>query len=409
MGLWKRTKEFFTYQHDEKRATTGQNYDFSKWFMPKNIFEGMASDTLADNEVIFSAISRLSNTMASLPLNLQEGHSPVSNNLAMLMKNSPNKNMTAFSFIREMEARRNSFGNAYAIKRYDDKFQIVGLEILENTKVNPMIDSDYGELYYEIQTVQGKYFAHNAEVVHLTHIYTSGYTGLSPLDVLRNTINYDKEIRKFSLSSIENGIKAGFVLSMATNLSDEKKKLTLDSFKNFYQSNGGGVIILETGSELKEIKKDFIDLKVFEVEKITKGRVANVFNIPAHFLGVSDNVSFSSMEQQSLEYVQNTILPIVRQYEQEFNRKLLTENERMRGQEFKFNLKGLLRADTATRGNFYFQGVRSGWFTPNEIRMWEDLPPIQNGDSLMVSGDLYTLDDILNRPEIKPTLKEVNK
>ncbi len=48
----------------------------------------------------------------------------------------------------------------------------------------------------------------------------------------------------------------------------------------------------------------------------------------------------------------------------------------------------------STRGEFYFKGIRSAWFTPNEIRALEEMPPIKGGDQLFVSRDLVPIDKI---------------
>ncbi|MFM9785430.1 phage portal protein, partial [Streptomyces scabiei] len=85
---------------------------------------------------------------------------------------------------------------------------------------------------------------------------------------------------------------------------------------------------------------------------------------------------------------------IATQYEKEFNRKLLTEKERKSGYYFKFSMNALLRGDMQTRGNFYQQGIRSGWFKPNEVRAWEDLPPEEGGDTLYLSKDLFPIDQV---------------
>ncbi|MGQ7173546.1 phage portal protein, partial [Escherichia sp. R-CC3] len=59
--------------------------------------------------------------------------------------------------------------------------------------------------------------------------------------------------------------------------------------------------------------------------------------------------------------------PIVRQYEQEMNRKLLNKKERQEGHYFKFNLGGLLRGDTASRTAYYQAAIRSGWLSQDDV------------------------------------------
>jgi HK97 family phage portal protein len=299
--------------------------------------------------------------------------------------------MNGFEFIRTLEAHRNTFGNAYALKEYDSKYQPRALWILDPNRVKPVLEKTTKELWYEVDADDGRYYVHNLEMIHVKHIHAVGYTGISPIDVLKNTADFDIKVKEFSLDQIDSAVKASFILKMATNMNEDRKRNVLLGFQRFYQENGG-VLIQEQGVDIKEIERKFIDTKVFEVERITRTRVASVYNMPAHLLGETEGVNYASMEQMSLEYVQNTLVPIITQYEKEFNRKLLTQAERKSGYYFKFNLNSLLRGDMKTRGEFYFKGVRTAVFTPNECRAWEDLPPMELGDKLYLSGDLYPID-----------------
>jgi HK97 family phage portal protein len=76
------------------------------------------------------------------------------------------------------------------------------------------------------------------------------------------------------------------------------------------------------------------------------------------------------VESRNIAFVQNTLLPWVRRIEETLN------PETPRGTSVKINLSGLLRADTATRTNAYAVGIDKGWFTVNEVRSFEDLPPL---------------------------------
>lgn len=383
---------FFRPKADPQAAESSVSGNFSPWFSPYNMFTVRASNTLATNETIFAAVSRLSNSMGSLPLKLLCNFVPVSDHFAAdLVVNSPNPNMNGFEFIRTLEAHRDTFGNAYALKEYDAKYQPCALWILDPNRVSPVLEKTTKELWYEVDGDNGRYYVHNLEMIHVKHIHAVGYAGISPIDVLKNTADFDVKVKEFSLEQLDSAVKASFILKMATNLNEERKRNILLGFQRFYQENGG-VLIQEQGVDIKEIERKFIDTKVFEVERITRTRVASVYNMPAHLLGETEGVNYASMEQMSLEYVQNTLVPIVTQYEREFNRKLLTQAERRSGYYFKFNLNSLLRGDMKTRGEFYFKGVRTAIFTPNECRAWEDLPPMELGDKLYLSGDLYPID-----------------
>lgn len=392
MNLWKRTKIAWNVFRNKYGDMTGG--DFSRWFRGgRSIFNWGSSGKLASNETIFAAVSRLSNSMATLPLKLYKEFKPLETVASDKIANAPNNNMTSFDFIRILETHRNVHGNGYALKMYDVRHQLEQLVILDPTCVNPIIEADSGELWYEVDGEKGRYYIHNLDMIHVKHIHTiqNGYKGISPIDVLKNTIDFDREVRQFSLSQMEGAIHASFLLKYAAHIDRTKKEEVIANFKDFYKDNGG-VLIQESGVEIVPIERKFIDTKVFEVEKITRSRVATVFNMPVSMLGETDGASYSSMEHMSLEFVTYTLLAIVRQYEQEFNRKLLTTQERRNGLYFKFNVGALLRADTATQMEAFFKAIRSGIYKPNEVRAMLEQPPEPGGDKLYISGDLYPID-----------------
>ncbi|MGF2820169.1 phage portal protein [Bacillus subtilis] len=389
MGFWSNVRSFFGGATEAKVATRP---DLPHWFSPRaSIFGNYGETTLADNETVFSAVSRLSNTMASLPIKAYKNYQPIESQASELLTYAPNHNMTSGEMIGLLETHRAVYGNAYAIKRYGMRYEVVGLDVLDPSRVQPVIEETSRELWYEIFGDNGNYFVHNMDMIHVKYTSVDGLKGISPLKVLRNALDFDRDVRTFSLEQMD-GAKISFILKVANQLDDDRKTAMLENFRNFY-SNNGGILIQEPGVEIKDLKKEFIDTKAFEVEKVTRSRVAQAFNIPLYMLGETQG-SVSNMEQLYIDYVQGTLMPIATQYEKEFNRKLLTEKERKAGYYFKFSMNALLRGDMQTRGNFYQQGIRSGWFKPNEVRAWEDLPPEKGGDTLYLSKDLFPIDQV---------------
>lgn len=355
--------------------------------------------SLANNETIFAVITRLSNGIASLPLKVYQNYNALNtsqSDLAELLE-SPNSNMTQFKFIRKMETLKNMTGNAYALIEPGIFAEPVALHILDSNAVQPFIEKDTRELWYRVTDDTAPVFIHNSSIIHISHLTGTGESGVNPLDVLKNTIDYDREIKEFSLNQMQNGLKANIVIKLATKLNKESMDEYTEVIQRFQKN---GILFLDQGKEFQELNGfNFIDPKVFEVEKITVERVARVYNMALNKL-LSDKQSYSSAEQADLEYIKDTILPIIRMWEQELNKKLLTQKQRDDGFSFKFNLNGLARADMQTRGDFYFKGIRSGWFTPNEVRALEEYPPRPGGDSLYMSRDLIPI-ELLSKIPVK--------
>ncbi|MEK5530658.1 phage portal protein [Viridibacillus sp. FSL R5-0468] len=367
----------------------GQGYDFANWF--GRTFWGIDNSQLATNENIFSVVTRISNTMASLPLKLQQKHKTIYNDVIDLLVNEPNPNMSGYELIQKMETSRNETGNAYVLIQRDIRFQPEALIPLDFNYVTPFINSDDGALWYKVQAENGTYYIHNGNMLHVKHITdASRWSGISPIEVLKNTLKYDKAVQEFSLSEMEK--KESFILKYGANVKKEIRDSIIADFKRFYAENGG-ILFQEPGVEVDEIQRKYVASDTLASERITRSRVANVFNIPVSFLNDNEGSSYGSNEQMMLQFVTMTLTPIVKQFEKEFNRKLLTKDDRKNGMEFKFNLGGLLRGDTAARTAFYQAMLRSGGMTPNEVREKEDLPPmIGNAEKLHISGDLYPID-----------------
>jgi len=374
----------------------GSTWDFSSWF--GRTFWGIDNSQLATNETIFSVISRLANTMSALPVKLHQHYDVIQNDVSDVLINEPNQNMSSFDLLNSLEVSRNETGNGYAVILRDIRMQPSDILPLDPNCVTEFIDREDGSLWYEVRGESKNMYVHNSDMIHVKHIRgPSRWRGLSPLKVLANTIKYDKAVQEFSLSEMEK--KESFILKYAANLDKDKRAAVIADFRRFYQENGG-ILMQEPGVEITEMKKQYFASDTLASERITRSRVANVFNVPVSFLNDVEGGTMASNEQLMIQFVNMTLLPIVRQYEHEFNRKLLTKADRKQGMYFKFNLGGLLRGDTTARTNFYQAMLRSGAMKPDEVRMLEDLAPMGGkANVLWISGDLYPqeMDPVLRK------------
>lgn len=252
------------------------------------------------------------------------------------MTNSPNENISSFDLINKLEVSRNETGNGYAVIGRDIRMRVESITPLDVAYVTPFINADDQNLWYEVRGAEHTYYIHNMNMIHVKHITgTSRLAGISPLNVLKNTLEYDKAVQKFSLSEMQK--KDSFVLKYGANIDPEKRQRIIDDFRRFYKESGG-LLFQERGVEVDNLERKYFASDTLASERITRSRVANVFNVPVSFLNDTEGQSYSSNEQMMIQFVQMALTPIVRQYEQEFNRKLLTQLERKQGHYFKFSL-----------------------------------------------------------------------
>ncbi|RHW46088.1 phage portal protein [Bombilactobacillus bombi] len=404
--LWKKIKNFKNKKFAQTpNSTFNMNKIFNGWF------NGTKDEILESNETIFSIITRLSNTLASLPLKELKDYKEIHDDTSQLVTISPNPNISAFEFINKLETDRNVSGNGYALIIRDDYEQPEALLPLPYTSVQPMIAIEDNSLWYRLIIYEQNIYINPTDIIHVKHITgASRYEGISPLDVLRNSLKFDEAVQKFSLREMDK-IDA-FKVNYGSNIDEDKRNTVIESIKAFIQENGG-VLFSEPGVEVTKIDRDFQSTDLANTESITNRRIANAFNVPIQFINEANGANgFSSNEQLMTQFVQMTLTPIVRQYEQEFNRKLLTDSDRQEGRYFKFNMNGLLRGDVSARTQFYQQMRRSGVFTTNDILKLEDMPISndKNANRLFISGDMYPMDmDPLQRKGVNSNDNQKNK
>lgn len=377
-------------QTTSKGNWKGKQFDFTDWF--GRTFGGRNNSTLETNETIFSIITRLSNTMASMPLKEYKKYEEQNDtDLSELLIN-PNHNISGFTLISQLEVSRNRDGNGYALIERDINQQPIALYPVPANYVTPMVDENSGELYYQVTGKDKNMVIHNSDMIHVRHIMgPESYVGISPIDVLKNALDFDNAVASFSLSEMEK--IDTFIFDYGTNVDKDKRQRLIDDFKA-YRKNNGGVLFQEPGVKINRLDRDFQMGDITDSDKITRTRIANAFNVPLTFLNDSTGPGVNSNEQLMTQFVQMTLAPIAKQYEIEFNRKLLTRSQRASGYYFKFNLNALLRGDITARSAFYQMARRNSIMTANDIRAREDMPLSDdpNADGLMISGDLYPLD-----------------
>ncbi|MBQ8954823.1 MAG: phage portal protein [Clostridia bacterium] len=361
-----------------------------------------ADRTIEGNEAIYAAVSRIANTMASMPMHIYKGWEPQPGHpMERLVNLEPHPNFTAFSWRQTMEVLRNTEGNAYALKVLDKLGGVQRLDILNPTRVQPMRNPKDGSIWYSVTMDNGQpSLAPGSLVLSLKHMSANGEKGIRPIDVLRKSLDYDTQVKELGLDQLD-GVNNGIMLTVPnTGLSQEQKDDAVDRFLETYKNSGRSVVVLEGGLTATHFESQAVNAQMLDVERITRNKVATVYNLPPHMLGDYSDTSYSTAEQQLLEFMQLTIIPIVEQWEEEFNRKLLTPQDWADGYRFRFDTSALTRADVATTANKNQMAIRGSWMKPNEVRRMEGLPDDPRGDELMCSRDLLPLRIAMDNPEL---------
>lgn len=344
---------------------------------------------------VYACTDIIASSIAKLPLHLYQknknGSNRINNDVSHLLEKRPNLYMTPSVFKHTLTVKLLLDGNAYVwIERRKGK--AINLWILNN--VSLLQDSVTGTVTYKAILNNKTYIFNEKEIVHIKSLTTDGILGKCKIDILKETIGNMQSSRKLLGNYFRNGTTTSGVITYPDKLAKEAK----DEIRGQWQTNNSGydnagkVAILDLGLEYKEINSiKFADQQFLESTKFTLEEIARVFKVPLHMINSLDRSTFNNIEQQSLDFYMNTILPLLLQIEEELNYKLFGSNDK--GYYVKFNMEGALRGDSATRSAYYEKMLNLGVYSINEVRKLENMNSIGN------EGDTHRVD--LNHVDIK--------
>lgn len=340
-------------------------------------------ETSLQLSAVWAAVRILSETLASLPFDVYSDTNDVAqkdpNHPIQKILRNPNGYQNDFNFRELLQAHLCLHGNAYCFIERNQAGRPTALLPIHPDRIEVKLYEQ--EKFYVLDGDEHKVFE-SQEMIHLIGLSMNGITGLSVIDAARQDIELGLNANKYGNKFFSSGANVGGVLTHPGKLSDSSYNRLKSSWsaKQSGISNAHKTAILEEGMSFKPtaIGNDaaqFLQTRRFQVEEI-----ARMFRIPLAYMGdMSSSSTRANVEQQSIDFVRNTILPWVKRWEAEFNEKLFTENDKGKYR-VRFNLDGLLRGDIETRYNSYSIARQWGWLSVNDIRNLENLPSVENGD-----------------------------
>jgi HK97 family phage portal protein len=143
---------------------------------------------------------------------------------------------------------------------------------------------------------------------------------------------------------------------------------------------------MPVGFSLQPLNLKLADSQFLELRQYSALQIASAFGVKPYQVGDYTKSSYASAEAQQLSFLIDTLLFIVKQYEEELENKLLTTDEVAKGYHIKFDTSVLLRTEFKTMVDTLSSAVGNFLMTPNEARERLDLPSKEGGDKLLGNG-----------------------
>ena len=325
--------------------------------------------------------------------------------IAFLLRH-PNDYQTQLELMQCVMISTLATGNAYLLKRRDQRGVVNALYPLDPHSVWPKIAED-GSIFYsmggDLRLAGGlpqgaQVVAPASEVIH-HRINPIGHPliGTSPLIAAALSSTVGLNIQANSAALFGNMSQPGGILSTDKLVSPElAERMRQEWKKNFGGQNLGNVAVLgnglkfDAGTAMKAVDAQLIDQLRWTIED-----VARVFRVPGFMLGDLNKVSYRNSEQLQRTYYSGCLQFHLEALESRLHEGLELDD----ATEIEFDLDNLLRTEIDVRFDAYQKAINAGFYCINDARRREDLAPVEGGDEPLVQAQYVPLSAAIAKAE----------
>lgn len=380
--------ELFAVKRSEQAISLG-GFGLFGGFLP-----GTTGATANDKSALtiaafFNGVDQISNDIAKLPkgVYIKEGEDrkkDTSNPINYLLSTEPNDLMTAFDFWKI---------NVLSVILKGDGFS----EIIRNQTTGfeesyVFLDYDDVKVFLQGNKLFYKYKGRVIPSENMLHFKGFTQTGLRGESVIRfaaKQLGVTLDAQAYSQDLYKDrGLGYGVIEADMPIVPGNKKQIE-DAFAlKMSAKNKFKVPVLDEGMKYKSISITPAEAEFLETNKFAVVECCRWLNINPHKIKDLTAGTYSNIYQQSIEHVQDSILPWVIKMEQEVARKSFEKDS---NKSFKMNINSLLRGDLEGKRNYYTSMVYAGIMTRNEVRNLEELNSIDGLDEILQPVNMQAL------------------
>ncbi len=344
----------------------------------------------------YCGVNVISTDVAKLPLNLYRRKRQGGQAIATtdprnrLVFSKPNDRMTSMRRRQAEMGHVLGWGNGYSVIERGPDGMPTALKPLHPSTLPIEIN---GALLYEEQLTRKRYRAE--DVIHVAGLGFDGLTGYSPVALARQAIGLGIAVEQFGAALFGNGAIPKGALQTPKRLSEQAAKRLRETFHDTHGGtwNAHKTLVLEEGMTWTNTQIDPDDAQFLATRQFQVIEIARMLNLPPHKLGDYTAGLKANVEEGNLDYATSNLMGWCEAIEDEYNNKLLFDDERDR-LFFQHDMSALMRGNSTARGAFYGSIFAVGGISPNEIRSREGMNPIDepNADKCYLQAQYVPLD-----------------
>ena len=334
-------------------------------------------NTALNVAAVTACVALLSDMVAKLPLYLYQdtaaGPREVTDHPgAQLIGKYPCDMHTSFELRQLMETGKGLGGNGYA-RVYRDAFgDPRSIQWIAPCDIQPrVVKRATGEKFVSYHIHGESAPLTRYDVIHVRGLSRDGFTGLSPLRLLRDSIGTALAQTAAAGKLMRNGTNFPGILTSETI---HKKETIEDARAEWEKNTTGGNLgrtpILNGSFKFQQTNgMSMVDAQFLESRRFELQEIARFYRIPAFLIGDPSTTAWGSgIEQMTLGFLNFCLDPHLIGWEQSLGQTLLTTEEQRSGFRFCFDRDELANVALEARAAFYSAMRIAGVYSPNDIR-----------------------------------------
>lgn len=365
---------------------------------------------------VFRCVRFIAEAVANLPLQYQKQRGGVyvtdeGSPLNYLLTIQPNPCCNAFDFWRQTVQCMLLDGNAYILPEFTQTGRGVEISRLTLCCRGSVSHDTTNDLYHiedPVNDIHGDF--HEAEIIHIKNIASEvdPKRGISTLTYARKCINISaaadsEQLKRFESGGIIRGIVSnGNSVRGFGEYQDEELEKTAESIDDQFHNQHVNIVTTPGQVDFRQLSMSSADMQFLESRKFGVLEICRFFGVNPSFVYADTSANYKSVEQANVAFLSHTLNPLLRNIELELQRKLILPAMASK-MLIRFDRKGIYACDLEGLMKYRNSLLQTGC-SVNELRQMENLPPVANGDSVLVSANLKTIDELSN-PATNPVTK----
>jgi len=389
-------------EQPEVRGISWENFLLSddkylgKWKTDSGI--RITPETALQSTTVLACCRILAETVSGLPLHVYrrnpDGGDEIAKEIPLykVLTFRPNDWQTKQEFFEQIVMTLALWGNSYTRIRSGQYGSVSCLDNLHPSRMD-VERLENGRLRYSYTDPEtGRLERYNQDqIMHCRWTpEQDGIKGMVPVEIAREAIGLARACEQHAARFWANSARPGVVLQTDGTLNAEAAERLRDNWERLHRGSErafrtavltGGMKAVELG--MTNESSQFQASRDFQTAEICR-----VFRIPQHLI---QGTPGGDLEVQGQEFVTYTLMPWLHRIESSISRSLIYNDDEYYA---KFDVRGLLRANSQQRASYYSTMTSLGIMTINDCRRAEGLKPLGDlGDHHFVAMNMQTLED----------------